>query len=332
MMKSKTYGKKKRVRAIDSIVDLQSEGCQTTLPPSPQTKPKPDAPTKSATPPPTVRQPLYTPGSSSTTTLSLNSSPTVYNPVTPTTLELFPELPVELREQIWRCAVKATRNRIVVWRERFSFVPPLLHACHMSRKLFLEENRVEYWSRSPLSKSVIFINWEHNIVFFDDRVVGMKTWDDPPKRDDRPIRTLDGWVPHLRQNPQTGGGWLEEIRYLALDSIVVEDFNKGQGIWKRVLYGPEDNGWERLSILCPKLKKLLVIIEGVHGREPTGKDTVENLAKLRVIHGKEMSRRAQDIKAGLEAARGQGMLLELKVCFVEVRAPYSGATYDEIVL
>ncbi|CZR57296.1 uncharacterized protein PAC_07185 [Phialocephala subalpina] len=331
-MKVKPYGKKKKAKAIEILVDLQSEKYQTKLSATFQTKTKQDEVTKSRIlpTPPTFNHHKASSGSSSTTVISPITPYSVHISIIPTTLNSFPKLPVELQEQIWHGAIEATRNRIVVWNS--ATVPPLLHACTKSRKLFLEENRVEYWQREILGRSYLFINWKHNIVFFPYKVPGMKRWDTSPKRVDRPIRTSDGsWVPHIRQNPQTGGGWLEEIRYMALDSVLVEDFNKSQGNFN-LGPGTETNGWTRLSGLCPNLKKLLVILEGIHGREVTGNDTIDNLAKLGIIRGREMSRRSQDIKVGFEDARGRGMLLGVKICFVEVLVPYSGATYDKIVL
>ncbi|KUJ22221.1 uncharacterized protein LY89DRAFT_665110 [Mollisia scopiformis] len=227
-----------------------------------------------------------------------------------TNFHVFLDFPIEIQILIWRAAIQAIQNRIIIWRS--PVVPPLLHACARSRELFLEDHRVERWLTSVFGSETLFINWEHDIVYFEGRVPGMQEWDIAPLRDDRPVQQLYSWVPHFASSPQTGGKWLEEIRFMALSVNMVKWFFAPQRVSGEI-------GWEVLHRMCPKLKILYVICGR---RELNNRDTLRSLSRIRTLNAVNTAWSFWDIKnsrAAFNAAKRMGVLTEVELRFMDVR-------------
>ncbi|KAE8444901.1 hypothetical protein EG329_014149 [Mollisiaceae sp. DMI_Dod_QoI] len=326
-MKPKTYGKKKAKRATITLPIRSAEAKA----PSSQRNGKQKQLSKSREPP--LKETNRFPGPSPKRTVSPASSPVLLG-APATTFHDFRRLPLELQSQIWRYAIAATRTRIVIWRS--PVVPALLRTCIRSRTLFLEENKIEHWRTGALSEEVLFINWEDNVVFFRGRIPGLAEWDEAPKRVERPVRKSTGWVPHLELNPQTGGKWLEDIRYMALSLKVVV-----QCLMRKLTEVIEDTevGWRTLNRLCPKLE--ILYITTPEGREFGVKDTLGDLVQneqLRVVKNCYCMPRgwARNIARDLRAVQyGEPDLLPgLKLCFIELRdadAKFSESTWSTIL-
>ncbi|KAH8786812.1 hypothetical protein F5882DRAFT_439069 [Hyaloscypha sp. PMI_1271] len=169
---------------------------------------------------------------------------------------LFPRLPLELREKVWKDAMPP---QVLTWRQ-YQPVPAVLHACYESRTLWLKTHTISHWKTNVFDRHTAFISRSSDIMYFPDVIPGFKDWTEIPKS----IDIATGRV--------TLGRWLHDVKRLAIPyEAAIREFEFDGGLlrvpppppppaWVKdaLPVGP----WKKLLSWCPKLEELVVVMGG----------------------------------------------------------------------
>ncbi|PMD21940.1 hypothetical protein NA56DRAFT_658425 [Hyaloscypha hepaticicola] len=84
------------------------------------------------------------------------------------TFPLFPSLPQELQNEIWKLAVEVVEPRLITFLRKKGTVPGLLHACHHSRSIAKHYKPLTYREHGKNKDWTIIINFKVDVVFLSD--------------------------------------------------------------------------------------------------------------------------------------------------------------------
>jgi hypothetical protein len=183
---------------------------------------------------------------------------------------------------IW---IYAIHPRLITWHH--SHVPPLLHTCHESRRLWLKKHKIEHWRTNIFSHETFFIDYSSDILYFEGVMPGWKQWTEIPRKIEGPNGPplyWPTWIGHDDHDPHRKK-WLSEVQRLAISSeVAMTDFWPAQppppppppSLWGPHFRQSEKvNPWTRLNALCRSLREVIVVFGGGLNRDSAVEEWIE---------------------------------------------------------
>jgi hypothetical protein len=196
---------------------------------------------------------------------------------------LFPKLPAEIQQKIWKDAAEDLKPKIVTFSSGPDNIPGLFQACGYTRQLLLKTHeRVEQEKDEYNWGFVVLVN-------FDTDLILLETHD----------HRFDGWyrLSPFREGVRKFGSWLRKVKKLAI--------NIEQACIEDSIHDRDDEFWPWLERACPLIEEFSIVCDSriTYERGVFGTNTPQVISQLWQLC---------DLQHSLQVTQRDGVLPGLK--------------------